>query len=131
MSNAPWLDKAKSYIGVKESSDLPEILGWIKEEDGNTRREPWCADFVGHCLRSAGFKDSGSPAAISYAKWGKDVSKDKPIGAIVVFKWQDGSHHVSIYNGAGTFCGGNQGTAHEVSIEPLPLGRAIAWRWPV
>src|SRR5271157_5950695 len=124
----PWLIKAESYIGVEESSDLPEIMGWIKDADGDTKREPWCADFVTEMLKP--IKGSGSPAAASYVKWGVDVSKTKPIGAIVVFKWSTGEHHVSFYYGNGKFLGGNQTEEHEVITESLPMNRAVAWRWP-
>ena len=54
MSDKPaWLLKAESYEGDSEANDMSEIQGWIEETNvGNTKHEPWCADFANHCLEA-------------------------------------------------------------------------------
>ena len=128
MAEPKWLTIARGEIGVEE----PDSVKYFEATDyddpeGDT---PYCAAFVNWCLKQVGIKGSGHADAISFRRWGKDVSQDKPIGAVVVFTWSSGQHHVSFYAGAGNFLGGNQTSEHEVCEESLPLGRAIAWRWP-
>ena len=136
MSDPKWLEIARKELGVVE----PEAEKYFTATDygpaGPTT--PYCAAFVNWVLHKAGFKSvvlpkdkgTGHADAIGFARWGKDVSKDKPVGAVVVFTWSSGGHHVSLYVGGGKFLGGNQTGEHKVCIEALPVGRAIAWRWP-
>lgn len=150
MPEPAWLAIARQQAGVEE----PESVKYFSATsyDGPQDDTPYCAAFVGWCLQQAGIKGTGRAAAISYKDYGKDVSKTKPVGAIVVFTWQNGQHHVTFYaggtrsiNGPGSFLGtaghpdgvaakgflgGNQTPAHKVCEENLPLIRAIAWRWP-
>jgi uncharacterized protein (TIGR02594 family) len=130
-SDAPWMAVAEEEAkkGVRE----PESVKYFTATDfgipqGDT---PYCAAFANWCLAQVGIKGSGHADAISFADWGKDVSDSKPYGAIVVFEWSSGGHHVSFSAGDGKFLGGNQTDAHEVVEESLPLGSAIAWRMPV
>ena len=98
-----WLIKAESYEGITETENMAEIQGWIDETDGNTEREPWCADFVNHCLNAVGVPGSGSPAAASFLNWGVDMGERPVPGCVVVFHWSGGSdaggHHVTFYEG--------------------------------
>ena len=128
MADAPWMDVARKEIGVEEPDSIKYFEATDYEDpEGDT---PYCAAFVNWCLAQVGIKGTRSAAAISWRDWGKDVSDEKPVGAIVVFTWSNGHHHVTFYSGGGQFLGGNQTSEHEVCEESLPLGRAIAWRWP-
>ena len=69
----PWQVELEKHLGDSEANDLAEILGWIKETDGNTHREAWCADSLNHFLKFTGFKGTGSPAAASFLNWGVDI----------------------------------------------------------
>jgi uncharacterized protein (TIGR02594 family) len=129
-SGAPWMALAEEEAekGIRE----PESVKYFTATDfgapqGNT---PYCAAFANWCLAQVGIKGSGHATAISFANWGKDVTDTKPYGAIVVFEWSDGQHHVTFNAGNGKFLGGNQTNAHEVVEESLPLDSAIAWRMP-
>jgi uncharacterized protein (TIGR02594 family) len=130
-SGAPWMAVAQEEAekGVRE----PDSVKYFTATDfgapqGDT---PYCAAFANWCLAQVGIKGSGHADAISFAYWGKDVSDTKSYGAIVVFEWSNGQHHVTFNAGNGKFLGGNQTNAHEVVEESLPLDSAIAWRMPV
>ena len=134
LDKTPWMDVARKEIGVEEPDSLKYFDATDYDDPGG--RTPYCAAFANWCLKQVGIKGSGHADAVSFAKWGKDVSDDMPVGAVVVFRWSTGQHHVSFfsgpgqYEGEGMFLGGNQTSEHEVCEESLPLGRAIAWRWP-
>ena len=132
-----WLIKAESYEGDSEGNDMSEIQGWIEETDGNTQREPWCADFVNHCLEAVGVEGSHSPAAASFLKWGQDIDDTPQDGCIVVFQWSGGpdagGHHVTFYEGPADdeniIClGGNQ--SRQVKRSTFPVSDVIAYRMP-
>jgi uncharacterized protein (TIGR02594 family) len=129
-SGAPWMAVAEveAEKGIRE----PESVKYFTATDFGTPQgdTPYCAAFANWCLAQVGIKGSGSAMAISFAHWGEDVSGTKPYGAIVVFEWSNGQHHVSFNAGNGKFLGGNQTNDHEVVEESLPLDSAIAWRMP-
>lgn len=64
-SSPPHLDKAKSYLGVKEvaPNDGPEVKLFLYSV-GITHPAPWCAAFVGYCLTDAGAV-SPKPSALA------------------------------------------------------------------
>lgn len=150
-NRAPWMIVAEKELGVVE----PEAMKYFSATDYPSKwlnsKTPYCAAFANWCLKKTGIKGarlglpkkllsmaleklgiqgSGHADAMSFAKWGKDVSKEKPFGCIVVFKWSTGGHHVAFNYGEGKFLGGNQTSKHKVCIESLPINRAIAWRMP-
>jgi len=122
-----WLKVAESQIGVTE----PESAKYFSatDFDGPLGYAPYCAAFVNWVLRKAGLSGTGHANAISFANWGVEVDEGT-LGAIVVFEWDNGHHHVSFYHGGGKFLGGNQTSYHEVCNEHISFGYAIAWRWP-
>jgi len=130
-SGAPWMAVAQEEArkGVRE----PESVKYFTATDFGAPQSntPYCAAFANWCLAQVGIKGSGQLSAISFANWGKDVSDTEPYGAIVVFEWSDGQHHVTFNAGNRKFLGGNQTNAHEVVEESLPLDSAIACRMPV
>lgn len=86
----------------------------------------WCAHFLNVVvLPAAGYRGTGSPAAISFARWG---SPSGPVrGAIAVLE-----HHVGIvmadHGKTVTLISGNYG--HRVGIGEYPKGRILAYRAP-
>ena len=126
--SAPWMDVVAKEVGVVE----PEAEKYFEATDYGTpdASTPYCAAFVNWVLAQVGIRGSGHANAVSFANWGDDVSDTQPVGAIVVFEWSSGGHHVTFYAGDDQFTGGNQTKAHEVCTETLPLDAAIAWRWP-
>ena len=136
-----WLELAREDLGLKEipgTQDNPKILAFyaragFPEIDHETT--PWCAAFVGACLRRAGLENSGSLAARSYLKYGDPLDEPKE-GCIVVLTrgnpkgWEG---HVGFYVGGNSdrvkLLGGNQGDA--VTIASFPKSQVLGYRWPV
>lgn len=140
MSNAPWYDVALGELGVKEAlgdADNPRVVEYLK----GTRlpkamyrdATPWCAAFVGWCLRQAGVAPTGSAAARSYLRWGVEIEEPR-LGAIAVLTREGapGSGHVGfVHKSKGWelwLLGGNQGNA--VTIRKYSRSRLISLRWP-
>ena len=93
-SATPWMDIAKSQLGVNEDANNAKVTEYHKV-GGNIAaggKTPWCASFVGWCLAQAGIKGTGSAAAISYSTYGSPApSGQYPYGAILVFKLSGGN----------------------------------------
>lgn len=144
MNAPPWMDVARSLIGLREikgPKHESRILamwdsircGWFTDDE-----TPWCAAFVGHCLETAGFRSTRSAAARSYEKWGSDYLCPSratiPYGAIIVLSrpGAPGSGHVGFYcgpSGSGfALLGGNQNDA--VNVSSFLWSRIVAVRWP-
>lgn len=138
MSEAPWLDEARKFVGIKEiagSRNEAKIVRFFAEAghpEIQNDETAWCAAFAGAMLRRGGYKNSGSLLARSYEKFGEVLDEPKS-GCVVVLKrgtgWQG---HVGFYVGETDsrvrVLGGNQGNA--VSIASFPKDRVIAYRWP-
>lgn len=98
---------------------------------GNTM-ESGCAATICAMLAQTGYKSTRSAAAISYKKYGTPCEL-KP-GAICVFEWSPGEHHVStclkvIDQKTAVFRGGNQ--SHLVKDSVYETRYLIGIRWPV
>jgi uncharacterized protein (TIGR02594 family) len=96
---------------------------------------PWCASFVGACLKWSAFRYTGSALARSYEGWGEPESAESPRhGAIVVLSRGQSPTlgHVGFYVGrygpAIHVLGGNQG--NRVSVRPYSEDRIVGFRWP-
>lgn len=135
--NFPWLDWMRKYIGTPEVTGA-EPTDFVRDcfahtnygpLDGST--PPSCAATLCRALEESGFRSTKSAAAISFSKYGDPCEVKQ--GAIVVFQWGSGDHHVSVIDSFDdqyvTCIGGNQG--HK--IQPATFGRKwiIATRWPV
>lgn len=119
----------KQVLAMYAASGHPEI-----EED----EVPWCAAFVGWCLVQGNLPNTRSLLAISYAKYGTGLPKNKPIprGAIAVWKRTGGNHvnFVLADDGTNVICiGGNQenGKGGGVTISTRSKAAALAYRMPV
>jgi uncharacterized protein (TIGR02594 family) len=137
----PWYSVAIHFKGLTEvhgALDNPVIVemfrisGHPEVADDET---PWCAAFVGACLRLAGYRSSGSLGARSYQGFGEDLGNEPRRGCIVVFSRGDpkaATGHVAFYDrddGDHIFVlGGNQGDA--VTSARFPKSRVLAFRFP-
>jgi uncharacterized protein (TIGR02594 family) len=97
---------------------------------------PWCAAFVGWCLREVGLTPSGHANARSYLDWGVPLLRPVP-GCVLVYSRPPNraNGHVTFYAGPGhhdpasyACLGGNQG--NRVCVVDEPLERLLGMRWP-
>jgi uncharacterized protein (TIGR02594 family) len=129
----------KGLSEVHGSVDNPQIVemfrvsGHPEVKDDET---PWCAAFVGACLRLSGYRSSGSLGARSYENFGRDVKSAPERGCIVVFSRGDpkaATGHVAFYDHDDgdkvVVLGGNQGDA--VTLASFPKSRVLGYRMPV
>lgn len=145
-SNAtPWMTLAEKQLGVNEK-DHPGLIREYHKIGGKMNaggETPWCASFVGWVLEKCGLKGSGSAAAISYAKYGTPLDKNKPIpyGAIMVIKFGKGNHvafcaadqgsKVTMLGGnQSSKKGGNQRNGGEVTKSTIPKSNVYAVVYP-
>ncbi len=90
----PWFSVATHFKGITEVHGLlgnPKILEMFRISGHPEVKEdetPWCAAFVGSCLRLAGYRSSGSLGARSYEGFGDDLKEEPKRGCIVVF-WRE------------------------------------------
>src|SRR5512135_2328080 len=111
--------------------DNPEIMKYYKAttySDAPHDEVPWCAAFVGWCLKQADIRPSGSAAAASYEEWGRDLGDEPEIGCVVVM-----NHHVTFYVGYNDDAtiqglGGNQ--SDRIKVSNYPVAKVISYRWP-
>jgi uncharacterized protein (TIGR02594 family) len=138
----PWFSIATHLKGITEvhgSVDNPKIVemfrvsGHPEIKDDET---PWCAAFVGSCLRLSGYRSSGSLGARSYLRFGEDLGDKAQRGCIVVF-WRGDPNaatgHVAFYDRDDgdniVVLGGNQSDA--VTAARYPKSRVLGYRWPI
>lgn len=134
-ANHPWLDLARSKMGLHERRNNSALKRWLKSDGGSIgdpARIPWCGDFVETCI-AVTLPDEPLPtnpySARNWAKFGRSC-KPQP-GAVLVFKRGKGGH-VGFYVGEDTTAyrvlGGNQSNA--VTITRVSKTRCIGVRWP-
>jgi uncharacterized protein (TIGR02594 family) len=139
--NAPWMLVANYLKGVTEAEgavtnpkidEMFRIAGHGGVDDDET---PWCAAFVGACLRLSGYKSTGSLRARSYDGFGERLAGPR-LGCIVVF-WRTSetspNGHVAFYvshtNTKITVLGGNQ--ANSVRVQDYAAERLLGYFWPI
>ena len=134
----PWMEAAWGYIGVKETAGrgaTAEIVGMYAKAghaEVSSDEVPWCAAFVGGCLKDASLPNTGSLLARSYLDYGTKLDAPK-VGAIAIFKrGAPPSGHVAFVTGWGNgsirVLGGNQGD--KVCEVNYPLDSLLGLRWP-
>lgn len=140
MDQPRWLAEAWAEFGVREiagPASEARILALYRDAGhGPVRSDdvPWCAAFVGACLKRAGLPHTGSLMARSYARWG-EAAEGHRIGAVAVLtRGADPAlGHVGFLMGrTGSkifILGGNQNNS--VSVAAFDASRLIALRWPV
>lgn len=88
----PWIPIAEAELGQKEDKSKTKHNKRVLEYHetttlrATTDETPWCSSFVNWVMTQAGYKGTNSALAISWAKWGKKVTKPA-YGAIAVFHW--------------------------------------------
>ncbi len=139
---SPWFSVAGYFKGLSEVrgsvtnpkiAEMFRISGHPEIKDDET---PWCAAFVGACLRLSGYRSSGSLGARSYEHFGQDLNGAPQRGCIVVFTRGDPSAaagHVAFFDSENgdrvKVLGGNQGDA--VTVASFPRSRVLSYRLPV
>ena len=134
----PWMDTAWSHIGLHETKGrgaTAEIVGMYAKAghpEVTSDEVPWCAAFVGACLKDAGLPNTGSLLARSYLDYGTKLDAPK-VGCIAIFKrGAPPSGHVAFVTGWGAgnvrVLGGNQGDA--VSEANYREADVLGYRWP-
>lgn len=138
--NAPWMLVANYLKGVTEATgavtdprirEMFRIAGFGDVQDDET---PWCAAFVGACLRLSGLESSNRLNARSYFGFGDRLQAPRP-GCIVVF-WRESKNsekgHVAFFDHEDSkqiyTLGGNQGDA--VTISGYKKERLLGYFWP-
>lgn len=135
----PWISWARKQLGEKEvpgAGDNPDIVAWFQlttlPKDLWHDATAWCAVFVnaGFCLN--GINGLRSARAADWLGFGHAVTTPQ-IGDVVVFRWDDGSHHVAYVLGIEgdrvRVIGGNQSNA--VTETTYPLRNVAGFRRPV
>ena len=139
MAQPGWMAEAWAEYGLEEApgrASNARVVALYRDAGHSSilRDEvPWCAAFVGACLKRAGLKNTGSLLARSYAAWGEDAEEDRS-GAIAVLTRGNNpaQGHVGFLVGRAAgklyLLGGNQGDA--VTVAAFDASRLIALRWP-
>lgn len=133
-----WILWAKKQLGVKEvpgAGDNPEIISWF--ELSTLPKEywhdatAWCAVFINAGLFLNGVKGLCSARAKDWLDFGRAVETPRK-GDVVVFEWNDGSHHVAYFlameDDQVRVIGGNQSNA--VTETTYPLGNVAGFQRP-
>jgi uncharacterized protein (TIGR02594 family) len=140
-TSLPWINEAVKWIGTKEIPGVKHnnaivrfsqvVASWVRDDE-----TPWCAGFVGYCLKESGLPHSGSLAARSYEDYGDQVPMTFR-GSIVSMhrgdpkKWQG---HVGFLidhdpvRHRVLLLGGNQGNT--VSLAWFPRSRVTKYTVP-
>ena len=149
----PWLATMRQITGTRalDNGDNPVIMSWpqkIGELFPDTRNYckeythdsiAWCGLTVGYCMAVNGIKPVFGDDAESRFLWanawttfGSDAGGTPQPGDVLVFRWAEGGHHVTLYeetSGNSYVCrGGNQD--HQVKLSNFPKSRCIAIRRP-
>lgn len=131
----PWLVVARSYLGTHEApgaKDNPKIVE-LYELSGHPEVEhdavPWCAAFVGACLRKSGLPSTGTLRAIDYAGYG-DRLASPVVGAIATKKRDGGGHVFFVVDFDETQIwglGGNQSDSVNVARYSRSVIHSVSW----
>src|SRR5262245_37483376 len=151
----PWLATMRGINGMTEtpgSASNPKIVGmaeyvgekWPEQESYASNYTgddiAWCGVTIAYCVSTADIRPVFGPTdtdkwmwAEAWSRWPQGQMLAQPrLGCIVVFRWDSGSHHVTLYestNGSQYMCrGGNQ--SDMVNLTGFPASDAIALVWP-
>jgi uncharacterized protein (TIGR02594 family) len=133
------MDVAQSYVGQGRKNHADVIEGFINKSTGgkvNIQNTPWCAAFANSVLASTGHGSTGSLAAQSFLKYGKETAT--PSNGDVVVMGRGGANsglgHVGFFAGYGAdhqtvkVLAGN--TGGQVSTKEYPLTSVLGYRIP-
>lgn len=140
----PWMVIARAEQGQREIAgprDNPRIVAYHQTTRLRAHNDetPWCSSFVNWVLTQAGFRGTGSAAAISWATWGQRVpglDQGRPGDIVVLHRHgaPSSSNHVGFLvhseNGQVRLLGGNQGNQVKESNYNLQQWEVVAVRRP-
>ena len=144
MDNLPWLQWMIDHIGEAEVTGQPPtdfdrmVFSHTNYGDLGHTMEASCAATMCAALELTGYKSPHSARALDFSDYG--MQSELVPGAVCVFDFGGGDHHVSILealggaitacpDGYGVFCGGNQ--YHALKRCTFKLSSIIHTRWPV
>ncbi|MBN8838548.1 MAG: TIGR02594 family protein [Sphingobacteriia bacterium] len=94
-SSVPWMNTAKSQIGVGETTghnDGPDVDKYLKTVGLAGSGQPWCGAFVNWTLKQNGIKGTQKPAwALDWRNFGQSLS-NPAFGSIATLKRPGGGH---------------------------------------
>jgi uncharacterized protein (TIGR02594 family) len=133
-----WIVWAQKELGVKEvpgAGDNPEILSWFDltslPKEYWHDATAWCAVFVNAGFFLNGVKGLRSARAQDWLGFGRPSDPPEK-GDVVVFQWDDGSHHVAYFlaleDDRVRVIGGNQSNA--VTETTYPVRNVSGFRRP-
>ncbi|MEO1794943.1 MAG: TIGR02594 family protein, partial [Pseudomonadota bacterium] len=139
MQQPPWMAEAWALFGASEIAgpransriaDLYRDAGHASVRDDAV---PWCAAFVGACLKRAGIRPTGSLRARSYLKFGVAAEVPKPGDVVVLTRGASPTAgHVGFLVGETEtrvlLLGGNQSNA--VTVAAFSRDRILGFRRP-
>lgn len=125
----PWIVWARKQLGEREvpgEGDNPDIVAWFKlttlPKEYWHDATAWCAVFVNAGFFLNGVKGLRSARAADWLQFGTQVEEPR-LGDVVVFTWDDGSHHVAYFLALEgervRVIGGNQSNAVTETTYPL------------
>lgn len=131
-NKAPWMETAKSQIGVKEKQGAgtdPTVMsyhaasGWWGKEDNNA--DPWCGSFVAWVMKENNFvPPQDAFRAKEWINFGTPIPKSAPTYGAIAVKNRSGGGHVGFVVGTNTsktklyILGGNQDDSVNVTEYP-------------
>ena len=135
---APWVELARSQLGVSEGSaeGRRRIRQYHAQGVGKAHgaKTAWCASFLNWVLKRSGYRGTESAMARSFERLGTRLQEPR-VGCLVVF-WREspesGLGHVGIWLGESgdtvQVLGGNQDD--EVRVSDYAKSRVTAYVWP-
>lgn len=113
--------RAEMALNVAEipgAQDNPRIVLYHSTTVGGAASDEtaWCSSFINYCVDKAGFRGTDSKAALSWADWGQDVTRDSAEGDIAVFCRRAGSASGEIVGGHVAFMTGPDQGAPTLSL---------------
>lgn len=139
MDQPMWMAEAWQRLGTRErpgSRHNQDILDFFRDAGhADVKRDevPWCAAFVGACLKRAGHEGTGSLLARSYLDWGQVLEYGQPGAVVILSRGQDQwTGHVGFWvgetEGSHILVGGNQSDA--VTVAAFDKKQLLGIRWP-
>ncbi len=133
------MDVAQSYVGQGRKNHADVIEGFISKSTGgnvNIQNTPWCAAFANSVLASTGHGSTGSLAAQSFLKYGKETATPSNGDVVVMGRGgkDSGLGHVGFFAGYGDdhqtvkVLAGN--TNGQVMTKEYPLNSVLGYRVP-
>lgn len=116
--------------GAKNNPIVVSMFALSGHPEVKTDSTPWCAAFVGYCLKKAGLKNTGTLWALHYAKYGVKL-REPVVGAIATKKRNGGGHVFFVVDFDDDYVwglGGNQGD--RVSVVRYRRSEIVSFNWP-